>query len=167
MEELFADLWQVPRFTRRRGGFRPQIDCFRTERPASLHVVVELGGVDPAKVQIYADERTLVLSGERRRPRYVGRVYHQMEIDYGRFTRQVSLPEDVDVAGAKATYRRGVLTIVLPLAKKRPGRARPGDHRDREREVTGLGETRSTRRVCVLAVLPVLPLKETVVFPSR
>lgn len=118
MEELFADLWQVPRFTRRRGGFRPQIDCFRTERPASLHVVVELGGVDPAKVQIYADERTLVLSGERRRPRYVGRVYHQMEIDYGRFTRQVSLPEDVDVAGAKATYRRGVLTIVLPLAKK-------------------------------------------------
>jgi HSP20 family protein len=118
MEELFADLWQVPRFTRQRGGFRPQIDCFRTDRPPALHVVVELGGVDPAKLQIYADERTLVLSGERRRPRYVGRIYHQMEIDYGRFTRQVSLPEDVDVAGAKATYRRGVLTIVLPLAKK-------------------------------------------------
>ena len=118
MEELFADLWQVPRFTRRRGGFRPQIDCYRTERPAALTVVVELAGIDPTKVQIYADERTLVVSGERRRPRCAGRVYQQMEIDYGRFTRQVALGEDVDVAGSKATYRRGILTIVLPLTKK-------------------------------------------------
>jgi HSP20 family molecular chaperone IbpA len=41
-----------------------------------------------------------------------------MEIDYGRFTRQVALAADIDVAGSKATYRRGMLTIVLPLAKK-------------------------------------------------
>jgi HSP20 family protein len=118
MEELFADLWQVPRFTRRRGGFRPQIDCYRTERPAALTVIVELSGIDPSKIQIYADERTLVISGERRRPRCAGRVYQQMEIDYGRFTRQVALAADIDVAGPKATYRRGMLTIVLPLAKK-------------------------------------------------
>ncbi|HEV8601862.1 MAG TPA: Hsp20/alpha crystallin family protein [Gaiellaceae bacterium] len=118
MEELFADLWQMPRFTRRRGGFRPQIDCYRTERPASLTIVVELAGVDPSKIQLYADERTLVISGERRRPRCAGRVYQQMEVDYGRFQRQVALGEDVDVAGSKATYRRGVLTIVLPLAAK-------------------------------------------------
>jgi HSP20 family protein len=118
MEELFADLWQVPRFTRRRGGFRPQIDCYRTERPAALTVIVELSGIDPSKIQIYADERTLVISGERRRPWCAGRVYQQMEIDYGRFTRQVALAADIDVAGSKATYRRGMLTIVLPLAKK-------------------------------------------------
>jgi HSP20 family protein len=118
MEELFADLWQVPRFTRRRGGFRPQIDSYRTERPAALMVVVELAGIDPAKIQIFADERTLVVSGERRRPRCAGRVYQQMEIDYGRFTRQVALADDIDVAASKATYRRGLLTIVLPLATK-------------------------------------------------
>jgi HSP20 family molecular chaperone IbpA len=41
-----------------------------------------------------------------------------MEIDYGRFTRQVVLGADVDVEASKATYKRGVLTIVLPLAKK-------------------------------------------------
>lgn len=121
MEELFADLWQVPRFTRRRGGFRPQIDCYRTERPAALTVVVELGGIDPTKIQIYADERTLVVCGERRRPGSVGRMYQQMEIDYGRFTRQVALGTDVDVVASKATYKRGILTIVLPLAKKPAG----------------------------------------------
>jgi HSP20 family protein len=118
MEELFADLWQVPRFTRGHGGFRPQVDCYRTERPAAIHVVAELPGVDPEKVQIYADERTLILAGERRRPRCTGRVYQQMEIDYGRFTRQIALSADIDVEAAKATYKRGVLTIVLPLAKK-------------------------------------------------
>ena len=118
MEELFNDLWQVPRFARGQGGFRPQIDCYRTERPAAFHVIVELAGVDPAKIQVFADEGTLIVSGERRRPRCAGRIYQQMEIDYGRFTRQVALGADIDVEGSKATYKRGVLTIVLPLAKK-------------------------------------------------
>jgi len=118
MEELFNDLWQVPRFTRRQGGFRPQIDCYITEHPAAFHVIVELAGVDPAKIQVFTDEGTLIVAGERRRPRCAGRVYQQMEIDYGRFTRQVALPADIDVERSKATYERGVLTIVLPLAKK-------------------------------------------------
>jgi HSP20 family protein len=118
MEELFADVWQVPRFTRRQGGFRPQIDCYRTERPAAFHVIVELAGVDPAKIQVFTDDRTLIVSGERRRPRCTGRVYQQMEIDYGRFMRQVVLGADVDVESSKATYKRGVLTIVLPVAQK-------------------------------------------------
>ena len=118
MEELFNDLWQVPRFARGHGGFRPQIDCYRTERPAAFHVIVELAGVDPAKIQVFADEGTLIVSGERRRPRCAGRIYQQMEIDYGRFTRQVALGADIDVEASKAAYKRGVLTIVLPLAKK-------------------------------------------------
>ena len=118
MEELFNDLWQVPRFARGQGGFRPQIDCYRTERPAAFHVIVELAGVDPAKIQVFADDGTLIVSGERHRPRCTGRIYQQMEIDYGRFTRQVALGADIDVEASKATYKRGVLTIVLPLAKK-------------------------------------------------
>ena len=124
MEELFADLWQIPRLTRRHGGFRPQIDCYRTERPAALHVVVELAGVDPENVQLFADEGTLIIAGERRRPRSSGRIYQQMEIDYGRFVRQVALGVEIDVYGAKATYKRGILAIVLPLAKKPAGAER-------------------------------------------
>ena len=118
MEELFAELWQVPRFTRRHSGFRPQIDCYRTERPAAFHVVIDLAGVDPEKVQLFADEGTLIVVGERRRPRNSGRVYQQMEIDYGRFSRQIPLGAEIDVDRAKATYERGILTILLPLAKK-------------------------------------------------
>jgi HSP20 family protein len=124
MEELFADLWQMPRFARRHGAFRPQIDCYRTERPEAFHVVVELAGIDPERVQLFADEGTLIIAGERPRPRSSGRVYQQMEIDYGRFVRQVALGAEIDVDGAKATYKRGILTIVLPLAKKPAGAER-------------------------------------------
>ena len=118
MEELFADLWQAPRFTRRRGGHRPPVDVYRSARTGELTVVVELPGVDPQRIQIYADERTLVISGERRRPSATGRLYQQMEISYGRFQRQIALDEDIDVQSCKAGYRRGILTISLPAAKK-------------------------------------------------
>jgi len=114
----------MPRLARRHGGFRPQIDCYRTERPAAFHVVVDLAGVDPECVQLFADEGTLIIAGERPRPRSPGRVYQQMEIDYGRFVRQVALGAEIDVDGAKATYKRGILTIVLPLAKKPAGMER-------------------------------------------
>ena len=55
-----------------------------------------------------------------------------MEIDYGRFTRQIALPADIDVEASKATYDRGVLTIVLPLAKKPVSdRTRRDPHQER------------------------------------
>jgi hypothetical protein len=30
IQELIDELWQVPRFTGARPGFRPQVDCVRT-----------------------------------------------------------------------------------------------------------------------------------------
>ena len=121
VEELFADLWQVPRLTRH--GFRPQVDSYRTESPPTLTVVVELPGVEPEDIQIHSTPRALVVSGQRRRPREPGRVYQQMELDYGPFERQIALADEVETARATATYDRGLLTIVLPVAE-RPARDR-------------------------------------------
>jgi HSP20 family protein len=124
IEELFADLWQVPRFTGMRRGFRPAVDCFHTSEPHELTVIVELPGVDPDSVQVAVDERSLTIAGERPRPRVEGQVYQQIEIEYGAFQRQLQLSEDVDVAAASASYERGLLTITLPIAE-RPARAQP------------------------------------------
>jgi HSP20 family protein len=122
IEELFSDLWQVPRFAGTRHGFRPPVDCFRTEDPPALTIVVELPGVDAASVSVTAVDRTLVVSGVRRRPAAApGAVYQQVEIEYGPFERRVSLAADVDSAGATATYEDGLLKIVLPLARKATG----------------------------------------------
>ena len=120
IEELFSDLWQVPRFAGVRRGFRPAVDAYRCEDPPRIVVVVELAGVDPGNVRVDAGARRLAIRGERPRPRTPGR-YHVMELDYGPFERTIHLVEDVDVEQAVATYRQGLLEIVLPLAERPQG----------------------------------------------
>jgi HSP20 family protein len=122
IEELFADLWQVFPFARSaRRGFRPQVDVLHTEDPDGLTVLVELPGVDPDAVKLIAAPRALVITGERRRPTNCGH-YEQLEIEYGPFQRKVALSLDVDPERASATYERGILRIVLPVAPKRSSR---------------------------------------------
>lgn len=120
LEELFADLWQVPRFARSHRGFRPAADCYRTAD--ALTVVLELSGVDPAMLAVVAVERALVVSGTRERPRVDGQVFQQMELEYGPFRREIALAEDVDVDGAEASYEHGMLTVRLPVAHPQPRR---------------------------------------------
>ena len=124
IDELFAELWQVPRFAGHRRAFRPPADCYRDEEARELKVVIELPGVDPdSDMEITVDAQALRISGERPRPRGRGRIYQQMEIEYGRFERAVPLGDDVNVEGATAVYERGILTIALPLADERPREA--------------------------------------------
>lgn len=121
IQELFAELWQVPHFSGMRRGFRPQVDAYRTADPACLTIVVELPGVDPEAVQVVVTDRTLVVAGERSRPRVEGQVWQQMEIEYGQFQRRIALPEDVDPSEATADYAHGLLKIVLPVVEKPRG----------------------------------------------
>jgi HSP20 family protein len=124
LEEVFNELWHGPRFTVPRRGFRPRIDVVRTEEPDELRVTVDLAGVDPADVHIAVHERALLITGQRRRLKPDCRIsYHLMEVEYGAFERRIGLPEHVDPDGARATYERGLLTVLLPVAAAAP---RPG-----------------------------------------
>jgi HSP20 family protein len=119
IQELLADLWQIPRVAGLHHGFRPPTDCFRTEDPPELIVVVDLAGIDPSGVDVVVAGRDLFVTGDRARPPAAKRPsYRQMEIDYGRFERHVPLGEEVDVEKAQATYDNGFLTIVLPVASQ-------------------------------------------------
>jgi HSP20 family protein len=120
IEELFGDLWQVPRFSGPRPGFRPNVDSYHTDDPHQLTVVIELPGVDPASISLVIGERALVVSGDRPRPKVGGGVYQQLEIEYGPFRRLVRLPEDVDPERAKAEFDRGMVTVTLPVAAQAP-----------------------------------------------
>ncbi len=121
LEELFADLWQVPRFAAgMRRAHRPQIDVSRTEEPAEVTVVVEIPGADPDQIRVQLDGSRLLVSGTRPRPTGAGQVWYRSEIEYGPFAREVALAVDVAVDSATATYDRGLLRIVLPLAERPP-----------------------------------------------
>ena len=124
VEELFADLWQIPRFAGLRQGFRPQVDCFRTDDPPELTVLVELPGADEASVQIVLDGRRLTITGERPRPRGGISVWYRSEIEYGPFRREIGLNEDVQPDRARAVYEHGLLRITLPVAVRPPTTAR-------------------------------------------
>ena len=124
IDELFADLWQIPRFTGLRSGFRPAIDCFVSDDPPRVTVVADLAGVDAAAVELLVTGRELVLTGERARPTIEALRYEQMEILYGPFQRAIALPADVDVERAEARYERGLLVVTLPLAQRPPTQAK-------------------------------------------
>lgn len=119
VQDLFADLWEVPRFAGLRRGFQPQCDCYRTDDPPALHLVFELPGVDPHAVRVAAVGTTLVVSGFRERPHPAGARYHQVEIEYGPFERRIELAEDVDADGVATTYEAGMLRLELPLRTER------------------------------------------------
>lgn len=123
LEELFAELCH-PRAAGLRDGFRPNVDVYRTDDPATITVVVELAGVDPAGVNLAVVDGALVLSGARHRSSQERRVYQHMEIDHGPFVRRVPLTESIDADGIVATYDRGLLTVVLPVAPPRARRVR-------------------------------------------
>ena len=118
VQELIDELWQVPRFSGLRRGFRPQVDVIRTDDPPEYRVVVELAGIDSETLRIFADDRTLVVAGSRS-PAWRGRFFH-MEIEHGPFQRRIQFAEQVDPANARAEYQRGLLTVMMPIAEREP-----------------------------------------------
>ena len=121
IQELFADMWQIPRFSSGlRQGYRPQADCYRTDDPEALNVVVELPGVDPSSVEVVVSGRSLTISGQRTRPKVAGAHYLAMEIEYGAFKRTIELGTEIDPTNVTATYDKGMLTVLLPLAPRGP-----------------------------------------------
>jgi HSP20 family protein len=110
------ELWEVARFSGPRRGFQPQCDCYRTDDPPAVHLLLELPGVDPDDVRIVTAGTALVVSGVRERPHPAGARYHQIEIEYGPFERRIELSEEVDVDAVTVTYEAGILQLEVPLS---------------------------------------------------
>ena len=61
IEDLFSEMWQVSGFAGMRRGFRPHVDCYRTEEPPAVVVVVDLAGVDPAGAEARYEQGLLTI----------------------------------------------------------------------------------------------------------
>jgi HSP20 family protein len=119
MDELFGDVFGAALAPRRQGGFSPAVDVFYADDPPRAVVHAELAGIDIDELGLEIEGRELVIAGHRRPAEAEGRVYQQLEIDFGPFRRAIHLGADVVADEARATYRDGLLRIELPLL--RPG----------------------------------------------
>jgi len=115
MDEIFGDVFERALAPRRRGGFSPAVDVFYEGDPPRAVVQAELAGVVVDEIGLEIEGRDLIIAGHRRPADGEGRVYQQLEIDFGPFRRVIPLGADVVADQARASYRDGILRVELPL----------------------------------------------------
>lgn len=98
-------------------SFIPKVDVSETDK--DVCVTAELPGMDEKDIDLALAESVLTLKGEKKvekEEKEEGR-YH-VERSYGAFQRRVMLPCDVDPDKSKATFKKGVLSVILPKTAK-------------------------------------------------
>jgi HSP20 family protein len=100
-------------------GWGPALDVY--EDKDNVTVKVEIPGMKKEEIEISLHEGTLTLSGERKneaKGNYGDAQAIRTERFAGRFSRSITLPADVNAEAVKATYKDGLLTVVLPKAEE-------------------------------------------------
>jgi len=98
-------------------GWMPAVDVHEDED--NLHLKAELPGMKKDDIKISIHEGVLTLSGERKLDeKYKDAEVYRSERCLGRFQRTLTLPTMVNPEKVKATYRDGVLTVLLPKAEE-------------------------------------------------
>lgn len=99
--------------------WQPRVDVHET--PEEIVVKAEISGVKPERLSVVlsSDDRTLTISGERMEEdgERADRIRcYQLEISFGQFERQITLPQSVRVNREQisAACRDGFLIIRLP-----------------------------------------------------
>lgn len=96
-----------------RGGF-PALNVGGT--PQSVEIYAFAPGLDPASLNVNLDRGVLTISGERKAELPISdekAAIHVNERFAGRFSRVVSLSDDLDANAVSADYRDGVLHVSI------------------------------------------------------
>ncbi len=98
----------------------PSIDMAETED--TLIVRAKLPETNPDDIDISVTSDTLIIRGEKREEAVENGTYnYRVERKVGSFSRTVQLSCKVEVESTMATYKKGVLKIVMPKLKaKKP-----------------------------------------------
>jgi HSP20 family protein len=82
-------------------------------------VRADVPGLQPKDVEVSVIHNVLTIKGERREEKEVKKEdYLHREISYGAFERRVTLPEGAATDKVKATFRNGMIEVVIPMAKE-------------------------------------------------
>ena len=98
------------------GSWVPAVDIY--EKEDNLVLKAELPGMSEKEIDIRVENGVLTLSGERKREsEFKDENVHRTERYYGSFTRTFALPTTVDAEKIRASYKNGILELVLPKAE--------------------------------------------------
>ncbi|MCB1235396.1 MAG: Hsp20/alpha crystallin family protein [Verrucomicrobiae bacterium] len=98
-------------------GWTPDINAYRFDD--RIEIWVDLAGVEKDEIRVEILPLSVRLSGERQTPVPACENCRQvlaMEIQNGRFARQIQLSDPVDPERVTARHENGLLHIQLPLA---------------------------------------------------
>ncbi len=94
------------------GVFMPGLDVKENDR--SFEIEVMLPGINKDDIKIDLEDRLLTVSGERKTVKEEDNVkYHLVESRYGRFSRSLTLPTNINRESIDASYTNGVLKITI------------------------------------------------------
>lgn len=106
----------LPAHEDRSEGHLP-VDMYQT--PTEIIIRTFVAGVRPDEMNVSISRDMVVVEGSREeRSEATGPDYFNQELFWGTFSRTVMLPQEVDVDGAQASSKDGLLTIVLPKLDK-------------------------------------------------
>jgi HSP20 family protein len=89
------------------------------EHNDKYHIEAELPGVAMEDLDITIKGNTVTLAGERKAPVLQnGETMHRQERWAGKFSREISLPVELDADQTTATLQNGVLTLSVPKSPK-------------------------------------------------
>jgi len=99
------------------GGFEwgPSVDV--QDKKDKILVKAELPGLEKDDVEISLENNTLILKGEKKKEEEKedkDEKYYCRECLYGKFQRAITLPAEVKEDEVEASYKNGVLKIILP-----------------------------------------------------
>lgn len=91
----------------------PAVDVTETDK--TYEITVELPGLDEKNIEVNLANGGLTIKGEKKEEREeTKKDYYVSERRYGSFERYFGLPDGVDADKIEATFKSGVLKVVLP-----------------------------------------------------
>ncbi|MCL5947675.1 MAG: Hsp20/alpha crystallin family protein [Actinobacteria bacterium] len=83
-----------------------------------LTIYVDLPGVDPGSIELTVEKNVLTVAAERRGLEEEDSEVLVNERPTGKFTRQLFLGEGLDTSKVEASYDKGVLRVLIPVAEQ-------------------------------------------------
>ncbi len=110
IDETLSRIWKEEGV---QGTWSPPADI--VERGNEVVLKIDLPEVNQSEIDIRVEENTLIIQGERRFVKESSEEnYIQIERPYGTFRRTFTVPRTIDQEGIRASYKDGVLRVILP-----------------------------------------------------